>query len=376
MFDIWPQICTYCSEHQQWTSEFHQQIHPIWSRFSFCTILCSYVSEFILFYSYLLIILFISTVVIVFDNTSVLLPWKHISPFVGHQMNSDSDSCWIKSPVLIKSANKNPTCRQRASEQTSWWHLILIHVIRASLLNNIQKQAGSKGGHMSKHQNWDLIQICSVSDAFWDLCRGLSGKWSGTLSESCFLVLKESLNVSLWQEADQRWRSEVSDVRLTDGCRIWNLTSHHVSPHDMKLRVKLTSGVLCGWDLSCVTCKDLIKHWWSSQSSLHCLHYQKISSRWAAHLRVRSPEPEWRRPRRRRRWAARSGEPAADSSSLCPGRPLKTRETKPAHLMIRDVKHHYVTEWRHGSARYTDWSRQIKTQLNNKYIDSVLLLHF
>lgn len=228
---------------------------------------------------------------------------------------------------------------------------------------------------MSKHQNWDLIQICSVSDAFWDLCRGLSGKWSGTLSESCFLVLKESLNVFLWQEADQRWRSEVSDVRLTDGCRIWNLTSHHVSPHDMKLRVKLTSGVLCGWDLSCVTGKDLIKHWWSSQSSLHCLHYQKISSRWAAHLRVRSPEPEWRRPRRRRRWAARSGEPAADSSSLCPGRPLKRRETKPAHLMIRDVKHHYVTEWRHGSARYTDWSRQIKTQLNNKYIDSVLLLH-
>lgn len=49
----------------------------------FCTILCPYVSEFILFYSYLLIILFISTVVIVFDNTSVLLPWKHISPFVG-----------------------------------------------------------------------------------------------------------------------------------------------------------------------------------------------------------------------------------------------------------------------------------------------------
>lgn len=130
-------------------------------------------------------------------------------------MNSDSDSCWIKSPVLIKSANKTSPCRQRASEQTSWWHLILIHVIRASLLNNIQKQAGSKGGHMSKHQNWDLIQICSVSDAFWDLCRGLSGKWSGTLSESCFLVLKESLNVFLWQEADQRWRSEVSDVRLS-----------------------------------------------------------------------------------------------------------------------------------------------------------------
>lgn len=183
----------------------------------------------------------------------------------------------------------------------------------------------------------------------------------------CFSVTGSWSEVKIWSV----WRQTVAD-----GCRIWNLTSHHVSPHDMKLRVKLTSGVLCGWDLSCVTGKDLIKHWWSSQSSLHCLHYQKISSCWAAHLRVRSPEPEWRRPRRRRRWAARSGEPAADSSSLCPGRPLKTRETKPAHLMIRDVKHHYVTEWRHGSARYTDWSRQIKTQLNNKYIDSVLLLHF
>lgn len=180
----------------------------------------------------------------------------------------------------------------------------------------------------------------------------------------CFSVTGSWSEVKIWSV----WRQTVAD-----GCRIWNLTSHHVSPHDMKLRVKLTSGVLCGWDLSCVTGKDLIKHWWSSQSSLHCLHYQKISSRWAAHLRVRSPEPEWRRPRRRRRWAARSGEPAAGSSSLCPGRPLKTRETKPAHLMIRDVKHHYVTEWRHGcfcsdwrSARYTDWSRQIKTQLNNK----------
>lgn len=71
-----------------------------------------------------------------------------------------------------------------------------------------------------------------------------------------------------------------------------------------------------------------------SQSSLHCLHYQTISSRWAPHLRVRSPEPEWRRPRRRRRWAARSGEPAADSSSFCPGRPLKRRTTKWAHFMI------------------------------------------
>lgn len=125
-------------------------------------------------------------------------------------MNSDSDSCWIKSPVLIKSANKTSPCRQRASEQTSWWHLILIHVIRASLLNNIQKQAGSKN---IRTEIWFKSAPSAMHSGIY--VEGLSGKWSGTLSESCFLDLKESLNVSLWQEADQRWRSEVSDVRLS-----------------------------------------------------------------------------------------------------------------------------------------------------------------
>lgn len=108
----------------------------------------------------------------------------------------------------------------------------------------------------------------------------------------------------------------------------------------------------------------------------------EISSRWAAHLRVRSPEPEWRRRRRRRRWAARGGEPAADSSSSSPGRPLKRRETKPAFndpwhrtWLYDGVTSRLLLLWRTLSSLHRDWSRQIKTPLNNESIHSVLPFH-
>lgn len=163
-------------------------------------------------------------------------------------MNSDSDSCWIKSPVLIKSANKTSPCRQRASEQTSWWHLILIHVIRASLLNNIQKQAGSKGGHMSKHQNWDLIQICSVSDAFWDLCRGF--KWEmiwnfiwilffGFKREfECFSVTGSWSEVKIWSVWRQtHWR--MSNMKPDVSSR---LSTRHEAESQTDLRCSVWVG--------------------------------------------------------------------------------------------------------------------------------------